>query len=106
VWLDPEKAGKLWEYKTSGGAIVGRPVAVDGVLVVCDDGGNFVGLSPETGRPLAAGYTLKAAVAPTTTPMSFGPGRAFAPLTDGTVLLLSLDLLRAPWWWRPLNAIP
>ena len=101
VWLDPDKDGKQWEYKTSGGAIVDRPVQADGVLVVCDEGGSFVGLNPETGGRLGAGYTLKAAVAPAAAPVPFGKGRAFAPLTDGTILLLSLDLLRAPWWWQP-----
>ena len=106
VCLDPEKDGKLWEYRTSGGAIVGRPVLTDGVLVVGDDGGTFVGLNPETGTRLGAGYRLRAAVAPAATPVPFGDNRAFAPLTDGTMLLLSLDLLRAPWWWRPLYAIP
>jgi len=52
-------------------------MAVDGVLVVCDESGTFVGVDPVTGRRLGAGYTLKAAVAPTTTPLPFGP---IAPL--------------------------
>ena len=95
AWIDPAEE-QFWEYKTSGGAIVGQPAEAGGVLVVSDDGGRFVGLDPATGRRLGAGYTLRAAVAPAGTPVAFGPGRAFAPLTDGTVLLLPLDQLGEP----------
>ena len=63
----------------SGGAIVDRPVQADGVLVICDEGGSFVGLNPETGHHLGAGYTLKAAVAPAAAPVPFGKGRVLRP---------------------------
>jgi len=73
-------------------------------VVVCDETGHFIGLDPKTGLRQGPGYTLKAAVAPAATPVAFGPGRAFAPLTDGTVLMLSLDHLRVSSWLRPLYA--
>ena len=52
---------------------------------------------------MIAGAGLLASVAPAATPVSIGPGRAFAPLTDGTVMMLSLDHLRVPWWLRHLS---
>ena len=61
--------------------------------MVADESGGFAGLDPRTGK-VQGQYTLKASVAPAAPPVAFGPGRAFAPLTDGTVLLLSLRQLR------------
>jgi outer membrane protein assembly factor BamB len=103
VWLDPDKKEKLWEYRMPGD-IVGQPALVEDLIVVCDEAGHFIGLDPETGLRQGPGYTLKAAVAPAATPVAFGPGRAFAPLTDGTILMLSLHHLRVSFWLRPLFA--
>ena len=49
-----------------------------------------VPVEPKTGKDISPGYVLKASVAPAASAVAFGPHRAFAPLTDGTVLLLSL----------------
>ena len=95
VWLDPTKEGKpVWEYKTGGEAIVGEPQLIGPYLVVCNEGGQYVGLNPATGEPAGEGYRLRAAVAPAAAPVPFGKDRAFAPLTDGTLMLLSLDRLK------------
>jgi hypothetical protein len=94
VWIDPTKDGVLWEHRTGGDHIVGSPHLVADMVVVCDEGGTFVGLNPATGKPLGKGYRLTSAVAPAATPIAFGPDRAFAPLTDGTIMLLSPDRLR------------
>jgi outer membrane protein assembly factor BamB len=91
VWVDPAQAEPVWKY--AGQGIVGQPQMIDGVLVVADEAGRFVGLEPRIGKVLGE-YKLRANVAPAAPPVGFGPGRAFAPLTDGTVLLLSLDQLR------------
>jgi hypothetical protein len=95
VWIDPAKDAPLWEHK-SAGEVVGQPQLIEGLLVVADLSGNFVALDPATGEARGRGYTLKASVVPTASPVPFGPGRAFAPLSDGTVLLLPLDQLREP----------
>jgi hypothetical protein len=84
--LAPERTGR--------GDIVGHPQLVGDRLLVADESGRFVGLDPATGKPQGKGYTLRASVAPAVAPVSFGPDRAFAPLTDGTVLLLSLRHFR------------
>jgi hypothetical protein len=94
VWIDPMKDGPpLWKY-TAQEEIVGRPQLIGGLLVVADRAGRFVGLDPATGQPAGKGYTLKASAAPAAGLVPFGKDRAFAALTDGTVLLLSLQHLR------------
>ena len=66
------------------------------MLVVADQRGQFHGLDPATGQPTGPGYTLRANVAPVAAPLAFGEDRLFAPLSDGTVLLLSRRHLRHP----------
>ena len=88
-------ASALFPGRTSqGGRIVGQPQLVEGLLIVADLSGRFLALDPVTGRPCGPGRVLQGSVAPAASPVAFGPGQVFAPLTDGTVLLLSLDELR------------
>lgn len=84
------------EYKCEGEAIIGQPQLIEGMLVVADQSGRFVGLDPLTLKPHGQGYKMHASVGPAASPVAFGPDLAFAPLTDGTVLLLSLAQLRQP----------
>src|SRR5205085_3988362 len=101
VWLDPDSAAILWKF-TADADLVGEPQSAGNCLVIADISGKFLGLDPKTGEPLSKGYTLKANVAPAAVPVLFGTDRLFAPLTDGTVLWLSLDPLRSFWdWFRP-----
>ena len=94
VWLDPDNQDAFaWEY-TFTADIVGEPHVINGMLVVADVAGHFVALDPLSGRALGAGLTMKANVAATAAPLPFGAGRAFVPLTDGTVVLLPLEKLR------------
>jgi outer membrane protein assembly factor BamB len=89
VWLDPDKDRHAWEYAPPAD-IVGEPQLVkDDLLVVADLSGHFAGFDLTTGQEPGPGYTLRANVAPAAAPLAFGNGRLFAPLTDGTVLLLS-----------------
>ncbi len=55
-----------------------------------------MGLDAATGQARGPGYQLRVSVGPAAAPVGFGPGRAFAPLTDGTALLLPLWPLREP----------
>jgi outer membrane protein assembly factor BamB len=103
VWIDPARRDPLWEYRTGGGEpVVGEPAPAEGLVVVADQSGRVVGLDPATGRPEGPGYTLRASVVPAASPVSFGPGRLFTPLSDGTALLLSVDRLRHPLRHFPL----
>jgi hypothetical protein len=97
AWIDPGRKEPLWEYKSrTAGPIVGEPQLVEDMLVVAHQSGRFVGLDPGTGKAHGPGFALQASAAPATSPAPFGAGRAFAPLTDGTVLLLDLRHLRGP----------
>jgi hypothetical protein len=93
VWLDPNQDKAAWEYGFDAD-VIGEPHLIDGVLVVGDVAGQFIALDPGSGRPLGAKLTLKANVAPTAAPLPFGEGRAFVPLTDGTIMILPLAKLR------------
>lgn len=96
VFIDPAQEGIRWSYSRPGEGIVGQPRLVGGAIVVAHRTGHFVALEPSTGKPLAEGYKPKVQAAPAAAPVAFGNNRAFAPLTDGTVLLLSLKDLGAP----------
>jgi outer membrane protein assembly factor BamB len=94
VCLKPGELEPLWEYESQGDAIVGQPQLIDAMLLVANQSGQFVGLDPKTGKPLGKGYTIRANVGPACSPVAFGKNQAFAPLTDGTILLLDLNQLR------------
>jgi outer membrane protein assembly factor BamB len=94
AWLDPAKKDVLWVYHAEGAAIAGRPQVIGDVLVVAHQSGLYLGLDLKTGEPVGPGYTLRGSVAPAACPIAFGAGRMLAPLSDGTMLLLSLDSLR------------
>ena len=94
ICLKPGDGEPLWEYQSEGDAIVGQPRLIEDMVLVSNQSGQFVGLDPKTGKPLGKGYTLKANVSPACSPVAFGKNQAFAPLTDGTVLLLDLNQLR------------
>jgi hypothetical protein len=87
VWLDPARDGKpAWEYAADG-EVVGQPQLIEGVLIVALRTGVFLGLDPATGQPKGDKLLAPGGVAPAISPVAFGPGRLFAPLADGTILL-------------------
>jgi outer membrane protein assembly factor BamB len=90
VWIDPARNVVLWNYRTADDdAIVGTPRLVDGMVVVADQSGLYIGLDPQMGDKAGPGYRLRGSVAPVATPVAFSKGRLLAPLSDGTVMLLS-----------------
>jgi outer membrane protein assembly factor BamB len=99
VWLDPTKDKPLWQYESPGEGIIGQPQVAEGMVLVADVSGRFVGRDPVTGLPRGTGYQLRASVGPAAAPVGFGADRAFAPLTDATVLLLPLRPLRETRLW-------
>jgi len=90
VWIDPEEGEPLWEYRRPDAVLVGQPQLIDGVLLVADQAGRFVTLDPQTGKVGERAVHLQGSMAAVASPVAFGPGLAFAPLSDGTVLLLPL----------------
>jgi hypothetical protein len=95
VCIDLTKPNPIWVH-TAAQAIVGQPQFVEDMLIVADQSGRFVGVDPASGKAINPGLKLESSVAPAASPVAFGPGQAFAPLTDGTILLLPLDRLRKP----------
>jgi hypothetical protein len=97
VWLNPDKAGIAWQYGPFDGDIVGEPQLIEeDLVVVADVSGRFLGFNPKSGQVQGPGYTLRANAAPAAAPQSCGAGRLFAPLTDGTILLLSAKHFHNP----------
>jgi outer membrane protein assembly factor BamB len=95
IWLNPETDQPLWTNGSAGDGIESPPRIIDGKLVLADLAGHFVALDPATGKNMGGGYQFAAEAAPAAAVIEFGPGRLFAPMTDGTVLLLPLtDLTR------------
>ena len=90
VWLDPRKDTIGWEF-VAAGAIIGQPQLADDRVVLADQSGRYTALEPHTGKSAGQGFALRGSIAPATAPISFGPGRLFAPLSDGTVLMLPID---------------
>jgi hypothetical protein len=88
VLLDAENLRPLWTHQARA-EIVGRPVILEGRIILADAEGHFVGLNPATGKAQGKGYRIRANAAPACTPVPLGPDRLFAPLTDGTVILLA-----------------
>ena len=88
IWLDPDRDAPAWTADVPGDGVEARPQLADGRLVVADAAGLFLALDPATGRALGPGYRHPAVVAPAAAPVAFGAGRLFAPLTDGSALLL------------------
>jgi outer membrane protein assembly factor BamB len=93
VWLNPDADQPVWTYTTPGDGIDFPPRVIDGKLVVADLAGRFIAIDPATGKAAGNGYQFPAEAAPTSVVTPFGPGRLFAPLTDGSVLLLRLKEL-------------
>ena len=93
VWINPKEKESVWEYRFAD--ILGEPHLIGDDLIVGDVAGRFVALDPKDGGPRGPVLTLKANVAATAAPLPFGPGRAFVPLTDGTIVILPLAKLRA-----------
>jgi outer membrane protein assembly factor BamB len=92
VWLDPAQGAPEWAADTTK-PIIGQPQIAGNHLIVVDQSGTVAALDLTTGKQQGAGYKLPGSVAPTTGVVSFGAQRALLPLTDGTALMLRLDLL-------------
>jgi hypothetical protein len=95
VWIDPTKDGVKWTYQTKDEAkVVGVPRLAAGMVVVADQDGRYVGLDPETGKPVGPGHQLKGTIAPASGVATFHDDRLMAPLSDGTLLLLGVKRLK------------
>lgn len=96
VCIDPAKSEILWRYQSPDGKrLVGLPGKLKGKLLVVDQTGRYVALYPADGKPVSNGYKLQGSLAPAATPVLFDEQHLFAPLSDGTIMLLPVERLVA-----------
>ena len=94
VAFEAERETPAWIFQTPGDGILFAPALVDDRLIVADQSGVFLALDRATGRALGPGYRYPAEAASAAAPIGFGPGRFFAPMTDGAALVLAIgDLM-------------
>jgi len=91
VSVDPEKEGLMWAAAPTSHAIVGEPVQIGDGYLVADESGQYVMIDALTGRPRGQSLHVRGSLGPAATPVAYSNDRIFAPLTDGTFMLLRLD---------------
>jgi outer membrane protein assembly factor BamB len=89
IWLDPANDGPLWEYQSEGQDLIGEPQQRDDRLLVTELAGVFTWLDPEKGT-VRGRQKLSTRVAPTTAAVFLDAERALAPLSDGTIVVLTV----------------
>jgi hypothetical protein len=90
VSIDPEKEGLMWAAEPTSHAIVGEPVQIGDGYLVADESGQYAMIDALTGRPRGQSLQIRGSLGPAATPVAYSDDRIFAPLTDGTFMLLRL----------------
>ena len=95
VCLTPEERREAWVYRCKGDGIEAKPRVIGDVMILADLSGRFEAIDIATGRPTGGAYPAQAALpaAPAAAPIEFGADHLFAPMTDGTVLIVPIDTL-------------
>jgi hypothetical protein len=91
VAIDPQKEGLIWAAEPTSHAIVGEPVQMGDGYLLADESGHYVMIDALTGRPRGQSLQVRGSLGPAATPVAYGNDRIFAPLTDGTFMLLRLE---------------
>jgi hypothetical protein len=86
----PVAAPAFWvSRETMPGRIRGTPVLAGDVLLVAHNGRQVAGIRLADGKT-AWKVPLEVSVGPAGSPVPYGPGKMLLPLTDGTLLVLSI----------------
>jgi len=95
VCLAADSRLPIWKYRVKGDGLAGSPRVVGDALSLSDVPGKFESLDPATGQPLGGSFPVLGALpaAPSAAPVDAGDGRLFAPLSDGTLLVLPRETL-------------
>jgi hypothetical protein len=91
ISIDPEKEGLMWSTTPTSHAIVGEPVQIGDGYLVADESGRYTMIDSLTGRPRGQSLQVRGSLGPAATPVAYSDDRIFAPLTDGTFMLLRLN---------------
>lgn len=97
VWFDPAKEPNqepLRQYEQTGG-LIGAPLAINSLLAVPTLKAGYQWLDMQRQDPAAPPISLAAALVPAVGLAQLGSDRLFAPLSDGTALLLPLPANRS-----------
>jgi hypothetical protein len=94
VCIHPDRKAIAWTFEDETANIVGLPRRLGTKVVVGLQSGRFRALNPATGKAHSPGYRLEANVAPVAGAVPFGKGRLLAPLSDGTLMILTMQQLR------------
>jgi outer membrane protein assembly factor BamB len=81
----------MWTTEPNSHAIVGGPVPIGDGYLVADESGQYVMIDALTGRPRGQSLQVRGSLGPAATPVVYSNDRIFAPLTDGTIMLLRLE---------------
>jgi outer membrane protein assembly factor BamB len=96
AWFDvngPDGQVLTYDSSASGeveAGIVGQPQAVGDYILVPELAGRFTWLNLKTGEPTMAPVTLAGSLIPASSAVPLGKQWFFAPVSDGTVMLLPL----------------
>lgn len=96
VWFDVNGAdGQVLEFDAASGGdveagIVGQPQAIGDLLLIPELSGRFTWLNLKTGEPVGQPMQLVGSLVPASGAVPLGAGLSFAPLSDGTVMLVPL----------------
>ncbi|MFL5340106.1 MAG: PQQ-binding-like beta-propeller repeat protein [Gemmataceae bacterium] len=95
VCLTLDSQEPAWTYEAKGKGLAGTPRRRGDALIVTDLSGRYEAIEAASGAAIGSGFPVVGVLpsAPAAAPVDFGPGRMFAPLADGTVLLLPLEAL-------------
>ncbi len=82
-------------YQSAGEGFSGRPIPVGDRLILADISGRFESVGVVNGKATGVRFPAEGGLpaAPAAAPVPFGPNRLYAPLSDGTILLLPRDRL-------------
>ena len=81
----------MWAAAPTSHAIVGEPVQIGDGYLLADESGLYTMIDASTGRPRGRSPQVRGSLGPAATPVAYSDDRIFAPLTDGTFMLLRLD---------------
>lgn len=86
-----------WKYRVKGDGLAGAPRRVGNALILSDVSGRYEAIDAISGAALGSSFPALGALpaAPAASPIDGGDGRLFAPLSDGTMLLVPVEALTA-----------
>jgi len=95
VCLASETRLPVWKYRVKGDGLAELPQVIDDALVLSDLSGRFEAINAATGAPIGTSFPVLGALpaAPTANPLDGGDGKLYAPLSDGSLLVIPRESL-------------